>query len=68
MASTPEEYLRKATALAADGPRLRELRTGMRDRMRGSALLDARGFARNLEAAYRQMWVLWRESALPGGK
>ena len=60
--------MRKATALAADGPRLRELRAGMRDRMRGSALLDARGFARNLEAAYRQMWVRWRETALPDGK
>jgi predicted O-linked N-acetylglucosamine transferase (SPINDLY family) len=63
VASTPEEYLRKATVLAADGPRLRELRAGMRDRMRGCALLDARGFARNLEAAYRQMWARRLEAA-----
>ena len=63
VASTPDEYLRKATALAADGPRLRELRAGMRNRMRGSVLLDARGFARNLEVAYRQMWARRLEAA-----
>lgn len=62
IASTPQEYLRKAAALAADGRRLRELRAGMRDRMRGCALLDVRGFTRNLESAYRQMWT-WRLEA-----
>jgi predicted O-linked N-acetylglucosamine transferase (SPINDLY family) len=56
IAATPEEYVRKAVTLARDPERLRELRAGMRQRMRGSPLLDAAAFARALESAYRAMW------------
>jgi predicted O-linked N-acetylglucosamine transferase (SPINDLY family) len=59
VASSADDYVRKAIALAGDLPRLRELRSGLRDRMRASGLLDARGFARGMEAAYRQMWARW---------
>jgi predicted O-linked N-acetylglucosamine transferase (SPINDLY family) len=55
IAATPEEYVQKAVALARDPGRLRELRAGLRERMRVSPLLDAAGFARALEAAYRAM-------------
>jgi protein O-GlcNAc transferase len=54
--SSDAEYLQVATALAADRGRLVELRRGLRDRMRASPLLDAPGFMRDLESAYRQAW------------
>lgn len=62
VAASPDEYVMKAIALARDPGRLRELRGGLRERMRASPLLDSAGFARGLEAAYRQMWARWRET------
>ena len=59
IASTPEEYTQVATRLAADHPRLAELRHTMRERMRSSPLMDAPGFARRVECAYRDMWRRW---------
>jgi predicted O-linked N-acetylglucosamine transferase (SPINDLY family) len=50
------DYLQVAAALAADRGRLGALRRGLRERMRASPLLDARGFMRDLEGAYRQAW------------
>jgi predicted O-linked N-acetylglucosamine transferase (SPINDLY family) len=60
-ASTPEEYVRIASELAGDLPRLAEIRRGLRERMRNSPLCDAAGFARSVEKAYRQMWRRWCE-------
>jgi predicted O-linked N-acetylglucosamine transferase (SPINDLY family) len=56
VAESDEQYLDIAAALAADPPRLRALQRGLRDRLRGSPLLDAAGFMRDLEAAYRSVW------------
>ncbi|MGD0389326.1 MAG: tetratricopeptide repeat protein [Tepidisphaeraceae bacterium] len=61
IAQTPEQYVQIATALAGDLPRLGELRRTLRARMEASALMDAPRFARNIEAAYRQMWRNWCE-------
>jgi len=58
-AGTPEAFVRAAAELAADLDRLRELRLCMRERLLASPLMDHRGFARHLEAAYRQMWRTW---------
>jgi predicted O-linked N-acetylglucosamine transferase (SPINDLY family) len=58
-ATTPQHYVRIATELAADLPRLSALRAGLRDRMLASPLTDAKRFAANIEAAYRQMWRRW---------
>jgi predicted O-linked N-acetylglucosamine transferase (SPINDLY family) len=55
IAQTEDEYLAIATALARDVPRLIELRRTMRSRMLSSTLLDGEGFAREFEAALRQM-------------
>ena len=59
IAGSTDEYIRIATDLARDLPRLADLRAGMRQRMQTSPLMDAPRFARNLEAAYRQMWVAY---------
>jgi len=49
IAQTPEQYIE----IAAGIPRIPDLR----QRMKASPLMDARCFARDVEAAYRQMWV-----------
>jgi protein O-GlcNAc transferase len=59
IARSPEEYIEIAVELAGDLDRLQRLRATLRDRMKASPLLDANGFTRNLEAAYRQMWTRW---------
>ncbi|MGA2443273.1 MAG: tetratricopeptide repeat protein, partial [Tepidisphaeraceae bacterium] len=56
VAQTPEQYVQIAAALAGDLPRLAELRRTLRARIEASPLMDAPRFARNIEAAYRQMW------------
>src|SRR5271170_337320 len=59
IADTPEEYVQIAVKLAGDLPRLSELRKTLRGRMEASPLMDAKRFARNIEAAYREMWRRW---------
>jgi predicted O-linked N-acetylglucosamine transferase (SPINDLY family) len=56
IAESPEAYVRMATELARDLPRLAALRSGLRERMSRSPLMDAAGLTRNIEAAYRVMW------------
>jgi protein O-GlcNAc transferase len=53
------QYIRLATDLAGDLPRMIELRSRQREIMRKSRLMDARQFAANMEAAFRQMWGQW---------
>jgi hypothetical protein len=59
VARSPEEYVRIARDLAADLPRLADLRAGLRSRLLRSPLTDAPRFARNVEAAFRGMWRRW---------
>ena len=54
-----EQYVRIAVELAGDLPRLSQLRATLRGRMQQSPLMDAPRFARNVEAAYREMWRRW---------
>jgi len=68
VASDVEHYIRLAVALAADRDRLAQLRAGLRGRMQRSPLMDAAGFCRRLEAAYREMWHGWcSRAAIIGG-
>jgi predicted O-linked N-acetylglucosamine transferase (SPINDLY family) len=64
-AKTQEQYVALAARLAADLPRLQELRSTMRQRMLQSPLLDADRFARNMEHALRQMWRRWCRQKTP---
>jgi len=59
VAQTPAEYVEIAATLAAQKVKLTELRSSLRQRMRNSPLMDASDLARNLEAAYRRMWLEW---------
>ena len=61
IADTPEQYIHAAASLAAAVPRLAQLRLSMRDRMLRSPLMDYKGLARNIEAAFRKMWKVWCE-------
>ena len=68
IAHTPEQYVQIAAGLANDLPRLHELRSTLRARTEQSTLMDAPRFARDIEAAYRQMWQHWcseKEPSLP---
>ena len=58
-ASTPGEYVAKAVSLATSAQALRRIRNSMRARIAASGLCYAKGFARYVEAAYRQMWRRW---------
>jgi protein O-GlcNAc transferase len=62
IAQTPDDYVNIAAELAADAPRRAELRRTLRDRMKSSPLMDAPGFARDIESAFRQMWRTWCNS------
>src|SRR5205085_408289 len=63
IAETPGEYVKIASELAGNPPRLAELRSTLRERMRASPLTDAPRFARNVEQAYREMWRTWCASS-----
>lgn len=54
-----DAYLDTAVRLAMDQTRLATLRASLRCWMQASPLLDAEGFTRKLEAAFRGMWVDW---------
>jgi predicted O-linked N-acetylglucosamine transferase (SPINDLY family) len=59
IARTPEEYLARAVAWAQDRARLCQLRSGLRERMRASPIMDGRQYAAGMEAAFRKMWRSW---------
>ncbi|REK05447.1 MAG: tetratricopeptide repeat protein [Planctomycetota bacterium] len=59
IASDVEQYIDLAVAWAGDLERLARERAELRQRMAESPLLDFEGFTREVEQAYRQMWVTW---------
>lgn len=59
VARDADGYVGLAAALAADRPRLAGLRASLRDRVAASRLCDAEGYARSVEAAYRELWRGW---------
>lgn len=61
IAHSEADFVRIATGLARDLPRLAHLRATLRERMGSSVLMDAPRFAREIEHAYRAMWRQWCE-------
>ena len=55
-AHSDEDFVSAALKLARDLGRLRQLRRELRPRLERSALMDGARFARNMEAAYQQIW------------
>src|SRR4029078_8117741 len=53
---TPEQYVELAAALIRDAAGLAALRRELRERIESSPVMDARQFARELEAAFRIGW------------
>ncbi len=58
-ATTPEQFVKLAANLAADLPGLAELRRTLRDRTRASPLMQGERFAKDIESAYREMWLTY---------
>jgi predicted O-linked N-acetylglucosamine transferase (SPINDLY family) len=56
VAQTPTQYVKIASRLASEPKKLAEVRAALRKRFADSPLVDAQGFTRSLEAAYRTMW------------
>jgi protein O-GlcNAc transferase len=59
IAISQEDYVLKAEKLAKNTDYLRKLRSGMRARMSASPLMNAERLTRNIEQAYRNMWLGW---------
>jgi protein O-GlcNAc transferase len=59
VADSPQKYIQIATDLAHNPGRMANLRATLRQSMLDSALTDMHRYARNIEAAYRQMWRTW---------
>jgi predicted O-linked N-acetylglucosamine transferase (SPINDLY family) len=55
VATSADEYVMKAVALANDLPRLSHLRAGLRQRLIDSGMLDRARFIRELESVYEDL-------------
>ena len=62
IAESPDDYVDKAVALAADAASLATLRSQLRGRVLASPLFDAPRFARHFEDAVRGMWQERRDA------
>jgi predicted O-linked N-acetylglucosamine transferase (SPINDLY family) len=62
VAQSKEQYVDLAADLIRDAERLDSLRSELRDRLESSPVMRAEPFARDLEAAFADMWRTWCES------
>ncbi len=65
VADTAAEYVGIAVNLAKDQERLEALRRNLREILEKSPILDAARHARELEAAYREMWRTFQSGKRP---
>jgi len=61
-ANSQESYVEIASTLAADLPRLAELRRNLRNEVAASRLCDHESYTGSLEAAYHEIWRRWCQS------
>ncbi|WP_420477334.1 tetratricopeptide repeat protein, partial [Noviherbaspirillum sp. ST9] len=66
IAGSVDDYVERAVALAQDTSLLARERASLRQTMLASPLLDQDGFARDMETAYRNMWIVWCGGGSPG--
>jgi protein O-GlcNAc transferase len=59
IAQDETQWLALAQQHAANAALLTTLRQSLRERLRASAVLDAKKFTRDLEASYRNVWRVW---------
>ena len=59
IARTEDEYVEIAVTLASSLPKLATLRGELREEMETDSLMGEAGFARKVEAAYREMFGKW---------
>ena len=59
IADTETQYIEVAASLALDPRRLKAMRTGLRERIQQSPLMNAPRLTSHLEKAYREMWRKW---------
>lgn len=65
IAASPEEYVRKAVALAQDRGRLRRYHLKLRRQMRQSPLMQSGRYMAAIEEAYRQIFLHWQRGGRP---
>lgn len=58
-AQNEQGYIERAVALARDRELLAALHTRLRPMMQVSPLMDGRGYVREMETAYEQIWEKW---------
>jgi predicted O-linked N-acetylglucosamine transferase (SPINDLY family) len=56
VANSPEEYVKIASRLAGDLPKMQKLRRNLRQMLQSSPLMNAKQFAGDMENIFRQMW------------
>ncbi len=56
VASNGVEYVKKAARIAGSMPILVKFHGGLREVVKGSRLMDAKGYMRNMETLYRSLW------------
>ncbi|MBN9663699.1 MAG: tetratricopeptide repeat protein [Acidobacteria bacterium] len=61
-ATTTHDYVRTAVELASNRRALAQLRASLRARMHANGLTSGENLAREIEAAYREVWRLWCDS------
>lgn len=59
IANSEDAYVKITVDLANDRERLKKMRHGLQEKVVASPLMDQKLFARNMEAAYREMWKIW---------
>ena len=62
IAQNRDHYVAIARELATDKVKLAGIRAELREQISTSPLCDKEGFARKIEAAYREMWRRWCDS------
>jgi predicted O-linked N-acetylglucosamine transferase (SPINDLY family) len=64
VATSEQEYVDKAVTMANEEALLAALRTGMRQRMKQSPVMDEAGFAKDVENAFEYIWMAWKNTRI----